>query len=146
MTSRRSVLKSQLRLSQLLRNSTKLRKPVADGVITKSDENVAPLSYQMLSTKEGDDDIQLSVLKSGPITPEPKKSASRDASKRELVGLAPLHQIADKPEVRALEEEEDWPQPARRRTRRKRKAHIEPATDVNQVQVFSSAVIHEVGQ
>ena len=145
MTSKRSILKSQLRLSQRLRNSTRLRKPVEDGVITKPDLSAAPLSYEMLSTKGGDDDLQLSI-KSGPITPEPKKSISRDASTRELIGLTPLHQLGSKPDVKVQEEEEDWPQSARRRTRRKRKARAEPATDVNQVQVFSSAVIHAAAQ
>ena len=146
MTSRRSVLKSQLRLSQRLRNSTKLRKPVADGVITKLDASASPLSYEMLSTKGMDDEFPLASLKSDAITPEPIKSSARGSDRRELAGLVPLRQLADKPDVKVTDDEEDWPQPARRRARRKRKTRVEAATDVNQVQVFSSAVIHDAAK
>ena len=45
MTSKKSAGKNQLRLSQRLKNSIKLRKPVANGVLDKLGESIAPLSY-----------------------------------------------------------------------------------------------------
>ena len=145
MTSRRSVLRSQLRLSQRLRSSKKLRTPVPDGVIAKLDASAPPLSYEMLSTK-GVEDLNLASLKSGAITPEPIRGSARSSARREPIGLAPLRQLTDKPDVRVVDDEEEWPQPARRRTRRRRRARADSAGDVDQVQVFGSPVVRDAAQ